>query len=139
MRARRLSGAWSGSSWWRRRCAARARVQMRRPLCRHAPCMRHGSRGLPWCACMPLRPHPPLPPSSLQAKTKSFSKEGLNRAALDPKERARAEMRDWLSATVDALNTQVGGRGAAGFVPCVKSPAMRGSVRQPLPCRQEAA
>lgn len=44
-----------------------------------------------------------------EAKTKSFSKEGLNRAALDPKERARAEMRDWLSATVDTLNTQVGG------------------------------
>ncbi|KAL4431048.1 hypothetical protein ABPG75_006304 [Micractinium tetrahymenae] len=42
-----------------------------------------------------------------EAKTKSFSKEGLNRAALDPKERARAEMRDWLSATVDTLNTQI--------------------------------
>lgn len=51
-----------------------------------------------------------------QAKTKSFSKEGLNRAALDPKERARAEMRDWLSATVDTLNTQVGAE-AGGLRP----------------------
>lgn len=42
-----------------------------------------------------------------EAKTKSFSKEGLNRAAADPKERARAEMRDWLTSTVDTLNTQV--------------------------------
>jgi len=46
-----------------------------------------------------------------EAKTKSFSKEGLNRAAADPKERARMEMRDWLTSTVDTLNTQVGLRG----------------------------
>lgn len=43
-----------------------------------------------------------------EAKTKSFSKEGLNRAAADPKERARMEMRDWLTSTVDTLTTQVG-------------------------------
>ena len=34
--------------------------------------------------------------------------EGLNRSAMDPKERAKAEMRDWLTSTVDSLNTQVG-------------------------------
>lgn len=42
-----------------------------------------------------------------EAKTKSFSKEGLNRSAMDPKERAKAEMRDWLTSTVDSLNTQI--------------------------------
>ncbi|KAI3433476.1 hypothetical protein D9Q98_003288 [Chlorella vulgaris] len=42
-----------------------------------------------------------------EAKTKSFSKEGLNRAAADPKERAKADMRDWLTATVDTLNSGI--------------------------------
>ncbi|KAI7844515.1 hypothetical protein COHA_001873 [Chlorella ohadii] len=42
-----------------------------------------------------------------EAKTKSFSKEGLNRSAMDPKERAKAEMRDWLTSMVDSLNTQI--------------------------------
>lgn len=42
-----------------------------------------------------------------EAKTKSFSKEGLNRAAADPRERARGEMRDWLAATVEALEGQI--------------------------------
>ena len=42
-----------------------------------------------------------------EAKTKSFSKEGLNRAAADPRERTRGEMRDWLAATVEALEGQI--------------------------------
>lgn len=43
-----------------------------------------------------------------EMKTKAFSKEGLGAAArLDPREQARAEMRDWLNATVDNLNQQV--------------------------------
>jgi hypothetical protein len=49
-----------------------------------------------------------------EAKTKTFSKEGLTRALADPKERARAEMRDWLTNTVDSLNTQVGPQRFAG-------------------------
>jgi len=38
-----------------------------------------------------------------EAKTKAYSKEGLQAAAarLDPKERAKQEMRDWLNGTVD--------------------------------------
>eukprot|EP00887_Chlorella_sp_A99_P005658 scaffold1.g5658.t1 len=47
-----------------------------------------------------------------EAKTKAFSKEGLGAASrLDPRERQRAEMRDWLNSTVESLNTQAGGRG----------------------------
>lgn len=43
-----------------------------------------------------------------EMKTKAFSKEGLGAAAkLDPREQARAEIRDWLNATVDTLNQQV--------------------------------
>lgn len=43
-----------------------------------------------------------------EAKTKAFSKEGLGAAArLDPREKAKVEMRDWLSSTVDALNTEI--------------------------------
>lgn len=44
-----------------------------------------------------------------EAKTKAFSKEGLQAAAsrLDPREKAKQEMREWLNNTVDTLNTQV--------------------------------
>lgn len=43
-----------------------------------------------------------------EAKTKAFSKEGLGAAArMDPREKARAEMRDWLSTTVDTMNTEI--------------------------------
>ena len=44
-----------------------------------------------------------------EAKTKAFSKEGLQAAASrqDPKEKAKQEMRDWLNNTVDHLNTQI--------------------------------
>ena len=44
-----------------------------------------------------------------EAKTKAFSKEGLQAAASrqDPKEKAKQEMRDWLNTTVDQLNTQI--------------------------------
>ena len=50
-----------------------------------------------------------------EAKTKAFSKEGLGAAGrLDPRERQRVEMREWLSGTVDSLNTQVGGEGWGG-------------------------
>ncbi len=44
-----------------------------------------------------------------EAKTKAFSKEGLQAAAsrLDPKEKAKQEMRDWLNSTVDQMNTQI--------------------------------
>lgn len=41
-------------------------------------------------------------------KTKAFSKEGLGQSAKqDPRERARAEIREWLNTTVDTLNLQV--------------------------------
>jgi CCR4-NOT transcription complex subunit 3 len=44
-----------------------------------------------------------------EMKTKAFSKEGLGQSAKqDPRERARAEIRDWLNTTVDTLNLQVG-------------------------------
>lgn len=43
-----------------------------------------------------------------EAKTKAFSKEGLGAAGrLDPRERQKAEMRDWLNTTVESLNTQL--------------------------------
>lgn len=43
-----------------------------------------------------------------EMKTKAFSKEGLGQSAkLDPREQARAEIRDWLNSTVDNLNQQV--------------------------------
>ena len=45
-----------------------------------------------------------------EMKTKAFSKEGLGQAAkLDPKERARNEMRDWINDTVDRLTAEVCG------------------------------
>ena len=41
-------------------------------------------------------------------KTKAFSKEGLGQAAkLDPREKARNEMRDWINETVDKLTAEV--------------------------------
>lgn len=50
-----------------------------------------------------------------EAKTKAFSKEGLGAASrVDPKERQKQEMRDWLSQVVDTLDTQVGAGGSAG-------------------------
>jgi CCR4-NOT transcription complex subunit 3 len=44
-----------------------------------------------------------------EAKTKAFSKEGLAAAAakVDPKERAKAEAREWASGAVDALTDEV--------------------------------
>mmetsp|Transcript_10710 Transcript_10710/g.37183 ORF Transcript_10710/g.37183 Transcript_10710/m.37183 type:complete len:738 (-) Transcript_10710:1025-3238(-) len=43
-----------------------------------------------------------------ETKTKAFSKEGLSQAAkLDPKARAKRDARQYLSDTVDELNTQV--------------------------------
>jgi Not1 N-terminal domain, CCR4-Not complex component len=42
-----------------------------------------------------------------ETKTKAFSKEGLGQALkMDPKEKARTEMREWLNSTVDNLNNQ---------------------------------
>ena len=43
-----------------------------------------------------------------EMKTKAFSKEGLGQAAkLDPREKARNEMRDWINETVDKLTAEV--------------------------------
>ncbi len=43
-----------------------------------------------------------------EAKTKAFSKEGLGAASrVDPKEKLKQDMRDWLSSIVDTLDTQV--------------------------------
>jgi hypothetical protein len=73
-----------------------------------------------------------------EAKTKTFSKEGLNRANADPKERARAEMRDWLTSTVDTLNTQArGSRRLAGggeSSMCVFPGRVRGGARTCAGC-----
>lgn len=107
MRARRLSGAWSASSWWRRRPRPRASPrwgQQEGPwrvlrFCASSLAL-IGAAPQPLCgSSAPLAAHgaPPLLPQ-----------EGLNRSAMDPKERAKAEMRDWLTSTVDSLNTQVG-------------------------------
>ena len=50
-----------------------------------------------------------------EAKTKAFSKEGLGAASrLDPKEKQKQDMRDWLSSVVDTLDTQVGAGGHGG-------------------------
>lgn len=43
-----------------------------------------------------------------ESKTKLFSKEGLGRAAaLDPREKAKNDMRDWLNSTTETLNTEI--------------------------------
>jgi len=44
-----------------------------------------------------------------EAKTKAYSKEGLQAAAakLDPRQRAKQEERDWLNSTVETLSSQV--------------------------------
>ncbi|GAB4817698.1 hypothetical protein N2152v2_004744 [Parachlorella kessleri] len=43
-----------------------------------------------------------------EAKTKAFSKEGLGAASrMDPKEKLKNDMRDWLSSVVDTLDTQI--------------------------------
>lgn len=43
-----------------------------------------------------------------EMKTKAFSKEGLGQAAkLDPREKARNDMRDWINETVDKLTAEV--------------------------------
>lgn len=44
-----------------------------------------------------------------EAKTKAFSKEGLQAAAMkvDPLEQAKQEERDWLNGTVETLSTQI--------------------------------
>ena len=48
-----------------------------------------------------------------EMKTKAFSKEGLGQATkLDPREKARNEMRDWINETVDKLTAEV--RNTAG-------------------------
>ncbi len=52
-----------------------------------------------------------------EMKTKAFSKEGLGQSAKqDPRERARAEIREWLNSTVDTLNLQVPATFAASSV-----------------------
>lgn len=51
-----------------------------------------------------------------EAKTKAFSKEGLGAASrLDPREKQKQEMRDWLSSVVETLETQVGAAAAVFF------------------------
>lgn len=43
-----------------------------------------------------------------ETKTKAFSKEGLARdAKQDPKDKHRAEMRDWINDIVEQLRVQV--------------------------------
>lgn len=43
-----------------------------------------------------------------EMKTKAFSKEGLGQQAkLDPREKARNDMRDWINETVDKLTAEV--------------------------------
>jgi CCR4-NOT transcription complex subunit 3 len=43
-----------------------------------------------------------------EMKTKAYSREGLNAAAkIDPKEKEKGEMGNWISTVVDRLNTQV--------------------------------
>ena len=96
-------------------------------------------------------------------KTKAFSKMGLGQAAkLDPKEKARNEMRDWINETVSQLGAEVrarGHRGACGIIsvemlicawasalwqrcarggtppqtrPCLHAPHHPGSLSQPV-------
>ena len=72
-----------------------------------------------------------------EMKTKAFSKEGLGAAAkLDPREQARAEIREWLNMTVDTLNQQVSGGGnrqtSAAIAPCLLGPRRPG----PLPSQK---
>ena len=51
-------------------------------------------------------------------KTKAFSKMGLGQATkLDPKEKARNEMRDWINDTVTTLGTEVRGGPASADAP----------------------
>lgn len=53
-----------------------------------------------------------------EMKTKAFSKEGLGQAAkLDPREKARNDMRDWINETVDKLTAEV--RRCACFDDCL--------------------
>jgi hypothetical protein len=48
-----------------------------------------------------------------QAKTKAFSKEGLAAAAMvDPREKERNRIREWLNDSVNSLNMQI-----EGYVP----------------------
>eukprot|EP00216_Chloropicon_sp_CCMP2111_P000331 CAMPEP_0198242920 /NCGR_PEP_ID=MMETSP1446-20131203/22642_1 /TAXON_ID=1461542 ORGANISM="Unidentified sp, Strain CCMP2111" /NCGR_SAMPLE_ID=MMETSP1446 /ASSEMBLY_ACC=CAM_ASM_001112 /LENGTH=652 /DNA_ID=CAMNT_0043926593 /DNA_START=91 /DNA_END=2049 /DNA_ORIENTATION=- len=43
-----------------------------------------------------------------ETKTKAYSKEGLTQAQkMDPKDKARQELRDWLNSSVDKLNNQI--------------------------------
>lgn len=43
-----------------------------------------------------------------EMKVKAFSKEGLGQATkLDPKEKAKNEMREWINETVDKLTAEV--------------------------------
>ena len=43
-----------------------------------------------------------------ETKTKAFSKEGLGQAAkLDPREKKRSDIREWLSTVVGRLNEDV--------------------------------
>lgn len=43
-----------------------------------------------------------------EMKVKAFSKEGLGQATkLDPKEKAKNEMREWINETVDRLMAEV--------------------------------
>ena len=43
-----------------------------------------------------------------ETKTKAFSKEGLGQAAkLDPREKKRSELQDWISERISKLNEDV--------------------------------
>mgnify|MGYP002393864511 CR=1 FL=1 len=44
-----------------------------------------------------------------EAKTKAYSKEGLQRSAsADPQEKKRMETREWISDFIDTLQSQIG-------------------------------
>ena len=52
-----------------------------------------------------------------ETKTKAYSKEGLTASArMDPAERERAEVNQWLNHCIDSLNIQVGVEQSWAFV-----------------------
>ena len=70
-----------------------------------------------------------------ETKTKAFSKEGLGQAMkLDPKEKARNEIRGWINVTVEKLAEEVGSvaLAAAVFASC-KRPALDALHAAPAP------
>ena len=81
-----------------------------RESCLHA-CVSTHAKGLTAGACLCNQgacvPAPQV--CEKEMKTKAFSKEGLGQAAkLDPRDKARNEMRDWISDTVVKLGAEVG-------------------------------